>query len=273
MKCLANPQVTDPLGSDDRTETSPASPPQHRPPFTGDTPGHLAKTREGPRSGEPPNHTPAARRVPTPISSVCEGPEAGGPPTPQRPTAPRHPSRRCGGWPAACFVRRRDIASRQLRAHMSGRRHRHPGQPTHPPAPAPPPAEHTATNDQTPACVAAGQRHDSCIGSTTRAAGCGPTWLVGATVTGTVDAPACFFGCRARRCRWTVTRGRLVGILTAWRGGCRGDASPLFRAWRGWPSLRPRACRASRVGVRTFSCGLECRRACRLSPGSWRPWA
>src|SRR5690606_20794674 len=73
----ANPQVTDPLGSDDRTETSPASPPpQHRPPLPGDTPGHLAKTRAGPRSGEPPHHTPG-------------------------PTAPRHPPPRRGGRPTA----------------------------------------------------------------------------------------------------------------------------------------------------------------------------
>src|SRR5690606_12572863 len=87
-----------------------------------------------------------------------------------------------------------------------------------PPAPAPPAARHAATVERSPARVAADQRHDSCSGATTRAAGCEPTWPVAAT----------------------ATRGRLVGILTAWRGGCRGDASPLFRAWRGWPSLRPR---------------------------------
>src|SRR5690606_13732115 len=137
-------------------------------------------------------------------------------------------------WPAARSARRRDYSHRRPPAPAARPRPLHAALPTYPPAPAPPPAEHTATNDQAPACVTAGQRHDSCIGATTRAAGCEPTWPVAAT----------------------ATRGRLVGILTAWRGGCRGDASPLFRAWRGWPSLRPRACRASRVGVRTFSCGL-----------------
>src|SRR5690606_18624006 len=223
-----------------------------------------------------------------------------------------------------------------------------------PPPPPPPPAPRTpprrTASAQKPAdrppptgpprrdtplvAVAAGQRHVSCVGATTRAASCEPTCPVAATDTrgsrrtrplpplrlpntpppttkpphawrlasGTIHASArrhepAAAGPRVRSVppppaavdrppapappaaehAATVERSpawvRLVGILTAWRGGCRGDASPLFRAWRGWPSLRPRACRASRVGVRTFSCGLECRRACRLSAESWRPWA